>query len=572
MAFDIAVSGAVWRPMVRYRAEGQATGQAGRWPAGHALGSPSPGPREAGLHTLAPQEVSLNGEASKSIRIGMFVCLGGFVFGYDAVVISGVTEAVTVRFGLSDWQLGWIVSIPTLTAMFASLAVGVLSDVFGRRPLLMLVTLLYVCSAILSVTANGFADLVIARGIGGLAFSSLVLAPLYLAEISPSSFRGRIVSMNQLAIVLGLSAAYFGNLLIQRLSHVDAGWIVELGIRDHAWRWMFAMELVPASLWLVLVALAVPESPRWLVLRGRLAAARQIMARLYPSERVEALLDRVRASGGATGTGRRIAWTAFLSRPVIAALGVGLIVAVAQQISGVNAIYFYAPVVFQQSGVGVDAAFAQATLLGSTNVVFTLVAMGLIDRLGRKPLLLGGLAGAGMSLAVVAWGFSQAGYVLQADAVAALPEAVRAHELTGLINRDFPNDVTYKAALVDVLGPRLFSAHEAELIGAAISVPASLILAGILCFVASFAVSLGPVMWVVLSEIFPNHIRGACIALLAFANGATSFGVQLAFPVQLVTLGVATTFAFYAVAAFLFFGLVFLFLPETRGRTLEQAG
>jgi MFS transporter, SP family, arabinose:H+ symporter len=512
----------------------------------------------------------IGAESNAVFRLAALVSLGGFVFGYDAVVISGAAPAVVAQFGLTDWQMGWIVSAPTLSAMFASLAAGYLSDRFGRRTMLRFAAALYIVSSCLSALASGFLSLSIARAIGGIAFSSLVIAPVYLAEISPSAARGRVVSMHQLAIVLGLSAAYFSNVSLQALSESGQAWVAWAGIDREAWRWMLGIELIPAVSWLLALSLWVPESPRWLVQTGRTDAARRVLSRLYPSERADEILNRVNDVAVTTRTRLRNSLVWLASPLMRTALLIGLIVGIAQQITGVNAIYFYAPVVFEQTGVGANAALFQAALIGLTNVVFTIIAMSLVDRIGRKPLLLLGLAGVGLSTTIVALAFSFATYHIDAGILAGASPALQAIDLSALHGEYFQSDVDFKNALIGEMGAELYRTHQSELLRIGIEMNAGLILTGILVFVASFAASLGPVTWVFLSEIFPNAVRGTAIALVAFVNGLVSFSVQLVFPAELATFGASVTFLFYGAAALFFFILVAVLVPETRGRNLES--
>ena len=509
-------------------------------------------------------------DTAAALRLGAIVSLGGFVFGFDAVVISGVSGAVTTQFALSDWQTGWLVSAPTLSAMFASLAAGYLSDRLGRRTMLRVVSVLYVMSSILSAFAPDFYSLVFARALGGLAFSSLVLAPVYLAEISPSAIRGRIVSMNQLAIVLGLSAAYFSNLGLQTLGQSGFGWVLALQLNDETWRWMLGVELLPAIAWMIVLFTLTPESPRWLVLKGRVEAARAVLMRIHVRERAEAILTRISSQIGQIS--RQGDLRLLLSPTVRVALGLGLVVGCAQQITGVNAIYFYAPIVFEQTGVSADTALFQASLIGVTNIVFTIVAMLLVDRIGRKPLLLMGLAGVAASTFMVAFAFHQASYALTPEAVEMASAAVRSLDLSALYGTVYPSDVSFKTALMDALGAEAYRDHQSEILRLAISINGGLSLAGILLFVTSFAVSLGPVTWVFLSEIFPNAVRGAAIAVVAFVNGLVSFLVQLVFPFELAEFGAALTFALYGAVALVFLVAVAAVLPETRGTQLEASG
>lgn len=509
-------------------------------------------------------------DAAAAMRLGAIVSLGGFVFGYDVVVISGVSGAVSAQFGLSDWQTGWVVATPTLSAMFASLAAGLLSDRFGRRTMLRVVALLYVVAAVMSALVSGFHALVLARAIGGLALSSLVLAPIYLAEISPSAIRGRIVAMNQLAIALGLSAGYFGNLGIQTLGQSGLRWVSAIGLDVETWRWMLGAGVVPAVTWLVVLFTLTPESPRWLLLKGRAAEARATLLRLHVRERAEAIIARLTLPADQTSTASAVGL--LMSPPVRVALGLGLIVACAQQITGVNAIYFYAPIVFEQTGVGANAALFNASLIGVMNVLFTVVAMILVDRIGRKPLLLTGLAGVTASTLLVAFAFSRARYQVGPEAVELASAAVQSLDLTSLYGTTFSSDVSFKAALAEAIGADAVRQHQSELLRIGITVNVELILVGILLFVASFAASLGPITWIFLSEIFPNAVRGAALGIVAFFNGLVSFLVQLLFPIELAQLGVATTFAIYGVIAAVFFIAIAALLPETRGRQLEASG
>ena len=250
------------------------------------------------------------------------------------------------------------------------------------------------------------------------------------------------------------------------------------------------------------------------------------------------------------------------------ALLIGIVIAVVQQITGINAVFFYAPMIFEQSGIGTNASFVQAILVGLVNLLFTIVAIALIDRLGRKPLLILGLIGITLSMALLAFGFYSASYMLPPDVV--LPEVIDRQLLQPILNVTFDSDVAFKEEIQQVLGVSVAREFESELIAAAISMNPILILTGILGFVASFAISLGPVMWVLFSELFPNRVRALAISFVGLINSGVSFTVQLIFPWELANLGSATTFLLYGIMAAL--GLVFVIvaLPETKGRSLES--
>jgi MFS transporter, SP family, arabinose:H+ symporter len=502
------------------------------------------------------------------VRTTLIVALGGFLMGFDASVISGVVRFIEVEFGLSSLQLGWAVSSLTLTATLGMMLAGPLSDRFGRRTILYAAAILYGVSAMGSALAPTFALLVAARMLGGLAVgASLIIAPMYIAEISPPHMRGRMVSFNQLNIVIGISVAFFTNYLILRLGQSDAGWAQTLGFGEHTWRWMLGLETLPAVLYFVGLFF-VPQSPRWLVMKGRDAEALPIMELAAGRAAAAVELAEIRES---------IARDAHLQKGTIRdlfvpamrfVLTVGVVVGILQQITGINSVFFYAPVIFEQSGIGTDASFVQAILVGLINLVFTVVAILLIDRLGRKPLLGIGLTGIAVAMFVLAFGFYQATYTLGPEATDIVAEHAQA--LQPLIGQTYTSDVTFKSALQRELGTDVARLYESKLIAQAISMNPMLILFGILGFVAAFAISIGPVMWVLFSELFPNRIRGLAISFVGLINSAVSFLVQLVFPWQLATIGAGTTFLIYGLfaAAGLFF--VLAVVPETKGKSLEE--
>lgn len=506
---------------------------------------------------------------SYTVRIALAVSLGGFVFGFDASVISGAMRFIALDFETTDLQLGLLVGAPTLGGILSACCAGPLSDLYGRKSMLLLLAALYVISAALSAFAPNYELLLAARFVGGIAFASLGLAPIYISEIAAAKSRGRLVAINQFNIVLGLSAAYFANFLILRFSQMDGGWISALAIDTHTWRWMLGFEILPATLWLVLL-LRLPESPRWLIINQREAEGRAVLNKLELDGDLDVEVADIRRSahGEIATLGARL--KEVLGPGLRFALMVGLLLAVAQQITGVNAIYFYAPTVFEQSGIGTDAAFAQAVAIGVTNIVFTVVSMLLIDRLGRKPLLMIGLGGIAFSMLLCAWSFNNATYSIDDGALDRFNGTAAEQRLAPLQGRSFEDDVAFKLAIADALGEREARELQSELIQAAIKINPTLVLIGILMFVASFAVSLGPVMWVMLPEIFPNKVRGVAMAVTGVVNSGVSFGVQFIFPWQLTNLGVAATFTGYALFALLGLALVIWLVPETRGKTLEE--
>ncbi|MEL7449695.1 MAG: sugar porter family MFS transporter [Pseudomonadota bacterium] len=502
--------------------------------------------------------------------VALIVALGGFLMGFDASVISGVVGFIEAEFSLTKIELGWAVASLTLTATAAMMVAGPLSDRMGRLPVLRIAAVLFAVSAIASAVAPNFLFLVIARMIGGLGVgAALIIAPMYIAEIAPAESRGRLVSFNQLNIVIGISAAFFSNYLILKLGQSSLGWIQEAGLSEWAWRWMLGVETVPALIYLMGL-MAVPESPRWLAMHGRDAEARSMLEKFNDRDGAQAALDAIHASL-AEGSGASKASLKELFSPAMRfVVTLGLIVGILQQITGINAVFFYAPMIFEQSGIGTDASFMQAVLVGLVNLVFTVLAMSLIDRIGRRPLLCAGLAGIAICMLTLSWGFSQATYTLDEADLQALETSVDVQRFAAVNGVTFGSDVEFREALTAALGAEAYSDNESALVNAAISVNPTLILLAILGFVASFAMSLGPVMWVLFSELFPNLIRGLAISFVGLVNSAVSFGVQFLFPWQLENLGNATTFLIFGAFATVGLVLVVRLLPETKGRTLEQ--
>jgi sugar porter (SP) family MFS transporter len=509
----------------------------------------------------------------KTERTALFyaavISLGGFLFGFDAAVISGVVNFITPEFNLNEWWVGAVVSAPSFAAIIAALTVGPVADYVGRKKVMLTLAMLYTISAVASALAPDVITLLVARFIGGLAFGTLMLAPIYIAELAPARLRGRMVSVNQLNIVVGFSAAYFANYFIFKASGSGSEFSQALGLDKWAWRWMLGLEATPAALYFFFM-LIVPESPRYLVLQGQTEKARQILTRISPAEKIEEILSSIQGSAQ-QATSNLLGKIKDMFRPELRmVIVVGLIAGIAQQSSGINVVFFYAPTIFEQSGVGTNAAFAQATYVGLVNVAFTVVAMLLIDRLGRRPLMLMGLTGIMISMSVAAYGFHSAYYELPSDAATTISAEQDLSGLDSIVGIRYEDDIAFKAAASAAIGESVFKANEANLMQSAVNMNATVVLAGILGFVASFAFSLGPVMWVLFSEIFPNRIRGVCMAFMGIVNSGVSWFVQFIFPYELSRLGSAGTFMVFAIFAAVCLVLLAWLMPETRGRSLEE--
>ena len=502
---------------------------------------------------------------SQIISISLIVALGGFLFGFDAGIISGVMTYAGPEFDLSEIQSGWVVSSPSFAAMIAMLFSGRLSDAIGRKKLLIIVALLYAISAIFSALAGSYEMLYIARMIGGLAFgAALVLAPMYIAEISTAENRGKLVSLQQLNIVFGFFAAFLSNYFFNKYNTVDSTFLTD----ESVWRWMLGVEFVPALFYFLLLFF-VPKSPRWLYLNGQIAEAKKVCVTIHGDEIGNQEIKSIEENTAADQNKSKIKIKELLNPSLRFILVVGLIVGVLQQITGINAVYFYATSIFKQTGIGTDAAFSSGVLLSTISVVFTFVAIYLIDRMGRRPLLLVGVAGISASLLICAFGFNQATYQLKQNQIDQF-EFANSSNLGSIADKVYTSDVDFKNELKALLGTKVFSKNDGAILEAATTINSTLILIGILGFVACFAFSLGPVMWVLLSELFPLKYRGLAIGSIAFINSFVSSVVQLIFPWELSNLGNALTFFIFGIIALVGFFVMVKILPETKGKSLEE--
>jgi MFS transporter, SP family, arabinose:H+ symporter len=502
------------------------------------------------------------------MMIALIVALGGLLMGFDASVISGVLGFIEPEFGLTKLQLGWSVASLTLTSTVAMMISGPISDRFGRRSVLRVAAILFAISALGSALAQSFFSLVLFRMIGGFGVgASLILAPLYIAEIAPAKLRGRLVSFNQLNIVIGISLAFFSNYYILQLGKSDVSWIANLKFNEYNWRWMLGLEIIPAALYFVGLFF-VPRSPRWLIMNGKLDEARKVIAKYSDQEEAEI---KTIIESFQDPKERGVIKIKELFKPALRlVLTIGVVIAVLQQITGINSVFFYAPMIFEQTGIGVDASFVQAIAVGVTNLVFTILAILFIDKLGRKPLLVFGLAGIFVSMTVLSYGFYSATYSLTPEAYVELSNQEELVGLEKIIGETYTTDVSFFSAVSSTIGDEALKNYKSDIISLAVNSNSMLILFAILGFVGSFAISLGPVMWVLFSEIFPSKVRALAISFVGLINSFVSFIVQWVFPWELEVFGNATTFFIYGLFAMI--GLVFVIrtVPETKGKTLEE--
>ena len=445
-----------------------------------------------------------------------FICLvsamGGLLFGYDWVVIGGAKPFYEVFFGIenSPGQQGLAMSIALAGCLVGAMVSGSLADRLGRKPLLLLSAFIFLVSAYATGAFNAFTYFLIARFIGGIAIGiASGLSPMYIAEIAPSHVRGKLVSLNQLTIVLGILAAQIVNYLIAEpmpagtvLPAADS-WNVLTG-----WRWMFWSAAFPAAAFLIL-AFFIPESPRWLAMKKRNEQAIRILTQIGGAAYAVAELEAVDKADEKSKSSKQGGLKVLFSKPYRLVLFLGVIIAVFQQWCGTNVIFNYAQEIFSDAGYDLGEMLFNIVLTGITNVIFTFVAIYSVDKLGRKKLMLIGAGG----LAII----------------------------YAILGTCYWMHVTGFFMII-------------------------LVVAAIACY----AMTLGPVTWVLIAEIFPNRVRAVAVATCTFALWVGSFTLTYTFPLLNNALGSYGTFWIYAAVCLAGFGIFALKLPETKGKSLEQ--
>ncbi|WP_283430801.1 MFS transporter [Neorhodopirellula lusitana] len=514
------------------------------------------------------------------------VAMGGFLFGLDAALISGTIDYITAEFSLTPEQLGTAVSAPALGVLVALPFAGYICNQFGRKKAILLIAVLYLISAICSALAPTYWTLVAARFLGGLAFSSISLASMYIGEIAPPKLRGKLVSMTQINIVIGLSGAYFVNYLINHWATSGAPWVVNMGLDTSTWRWMLGSEVPFAIIWFGLL-LTIPESPSWFVFQHRDEDAKRTLRKLMPEDEIESHVDEVRESIHKSTEDHSIKsqLREIFGKPMRLTFVIAMTIAVAQQSTGINAVLFYAQTIFKQLGIGSDAAFVQAIWVGLTSIVFTVMGLLLVDKLGRRPLIIWGMVWIIASLGICSYAFHNARYVVNEQTIAAMEAAetqdasMNGTERTALNDVDRLNalagvehtsDIEFKQAIRGALGKEAANKHMGTLLDASIKINAKLVLFGILSFIAAFHFSVGPVMWVLFSEIFPVSVRGIAIPFFTIVTSLTSWLVQFFFPRQLESMGMTAVFLFYAGTVFVGLVILFFTLIETKNMSIEE--
>lgn len=420
--------------------------------------------------------------------------LGSFLFGFDTAVISGTTKFITDFFHLTDATLGLTVSIALWGTVVGAIAVGKPGDLLGRKKLLSICGAIYFVSALGCAFAPGWYTLLVSRFFGGIAIGAAsVMAPMYIAEISPGRLRGRLVAVAQFNIVLGILVAFFSNYLL-------------VGIGPDNWRWMFGVMAIPAALFFLLLFF-VPESPRWLVKKSRVVEAQAVLEKVGGGNVQAEISEIVKSLKEEAGQ----SVTKLLQKKYRFVIICAMLLAIFNQLSGINVIMYYAPMIFEKAGASTNAAMLEAVAVGVTNMVFTIIAMFFIDKFGRKTLLL--IGAVGMFITLAGAGFH------------------------------YFDESLFRSAGVVVF---------------------------IVAFIAFFAMSQGAVIWVFLAEIFPNRVRSKGQSLGTFTHWVMNAVIGLLFPIALAGVGGGTVFMFFAVMMIPFFFFVWKVMPETKGKSLEE--
>jgi MFS transporter, SP family, sugar:H+ symporter len=453
------------------------------------------------------------------IFLSFVATIGGFLFGFDSGVINGTVDALQKAFGSTASGTGFNVSSMLIGCAVGAFFAGALADRFGRKPLLLATAVAFTISAWGSGIAHGATEFVVYRVLGGLAVGAAsILAPAYISEIAPPHIRGRLATLQQMMIVIGLFMAFLSNYLIAKAAGGSASAMFWGGWQ--AWQWMFWMEIFPALLFFVCL-LFIPESPRFLVAAGRNHRAEAVLSRISGTSRAKTQVEAIQSTMEA---GRKPSLADLFNRvtnrvhPVVLA---GLAIAVLQQFTGINVVMYYGSVLWQSAGFSEGDSLLVNVISGCVNVGFTFVAVALVDRIGRRPLLLAGALGQAVMLAILAVIFASA-------------------------DRD----------------PGL-GLHLGRVAGTGALLAAN-------AYIAFFAATWGPVVWVMLGEMFPNQCRGAALAVCGLAGWFANFLVTMTFPILLATFDLGITYMIYAAFGLVAWFFVRRFVEETKGRSLEE--
>ena len=435
------------------------------------------------------------------ISVCLVATLGGLLLGYDTAVISGTVNYLQTHFDLSEMMLGWVVSSAIVGCIIGAAVAGSISDAFGRKAAFFVAAAAFLISAVGTALPQTVGQLVFFRLIGGIGVGmACIISPMYIAEIAPQRLRGRLVSLNQIAILTGMVIVYIVNAQIAGTNTPE--WNAEYG-----WRWMFGSGALPAAIFVLLI-FTIPESPRWLIKVGRDAEARKVLGGIFSQEESERMIREVQEGLTMEEGG----WSEVFSKTYQPALRLGVLLAIIQHGTGINAVMYYAPRIFSHAGVENSSAIGHMVIISLIMVGFTLVGLSLVDKLGRRPLLIFSTMGMSLSLFMLYFFYGNTG-----------------------------------------------SGGFRE----------SLVLFWIIAYAASFSIGMGPIVWVIISEIFPNRVRGRCASVAVFFMWTASLAISQLFP-WLLKVANEGVFLIFAVLSTLSLIYIWLAVPETKGKSLEE--
>lgn len=472
--------------------------------------------------------IRVKGEGSFTyvLLLAAVAAVGGFLFGFDSGVINGTVDSLKVALHADSLGAGFSVASVLLGCAVGAGLAGTLADTFGRKPIMLVTALVFAFSAWGSGIADSMTAFVVYRLIGGLAVGAAsVIAPAYISEVAPAYLRGRLASLQQLAIVIGLFTAFLSNYLIARAAGASLGdaptpeggmGVVPLWFGYQAWQWMFWVEIIPALAYFV-GALLIPESPRFLVAKGKRDEAAKVFAKTIGGNVIEKIQEVEGSLQGQT----KVRLRDIFANKYLRIVTIGIVLSVLQQFVGINVVFYYGSVLWQAAGFTEDQSLLINVISGAVNITSTLGAIALVDKLGRKPLLLGGSIAMTVCLGIMAIIFSTVTTNAQGQ-----PQL----------------DATLGwIALLAANG-----------------------------YVFGFGISWGPVVWVLLGEMFPNRIRGAALAVAASAQWIANFAITMTFPIMLDSIGLGGSYATYAIFAAISIAFVMMAVPETKGKKLED--